>query len=216
MSRRLLAGIVGLGLIIFTFWFWGNDNDRATPADTEKVVVKDSEPTIPSDEVLAPQLQEPSTEKTVSAREPFNPPPKTPETEPPDDEADGIQEDEVAAPKITPPVAGGPLKILKRVYADESADLTAKDTERQIQETFGTKELPNDALHSVICHKSVCKIDIYWSEEVPLVHVALAMKVGPFLTGFIAMEPSPERERDGSLLIELYFLRAGFTLADFQ
>ena len=111
--------------------------------------------------------------------------------------------------ELSRPKRDGPLEILKRAYEDQSRDPTAIEVERLIRGQFGDEYLPAEFLHNVTCHEKVCKIDMYWTEENPLVVMAFAMKTGPLLTGYIATDPEPEPDREGRTLVTLYMLRQG-------
>jgi hypothetical protein len=114
------------------------------------------------------------------------------------------------------PKEGGPLKLLKRVYARESRDATAKDTEQLIRKESSNEYLPAELFHNVTCHKSVCKVEVSWSEKNPYGLMALAMKLGPRLTGHIAYEPALKPDRDGRLPVTVYILRTGYALEDIE
>jgi hypothetical protein len=143
-------------------------------------------------------------------------------TAPKQDEEMESQQDEEMEPQdeqrkktieLTRPRKSGPLEILERAYEDQSRDASAMEVEKLIREQFGDEHLPTEFLHNVTCHEKVCKIEMYWTEDNPLVLMALAMKTGPLLTGYIAFVPDPGPDREGRTLVTVYILREG-DLAD--
>lgn len=191
-----------LVIVLFVLWSKPDRQTRSTEKRTENVEAKPLEASKDKPAPAAPRRSTPLYPR--SQTEPVQNQPSEPASE----------QDQTV--ELTRPKADGPIKLLKRVYEDESRDATAKKTEKLIRDEFGTEYLPADTLHNVTCHKSVCKVDAYWTEKNPLVLMALAMKVGHKLTGYIAFDPEPEPDRDGRVLVSVYFLRAGYELSDFE
>lgn len=117
--------------------------------------------------------------------------------------------------QLKPPAAQGPLDVLKRVYTRESSDETSQATERLIREQLDFEAFPSELLRNVTCHKSVCKISVYWSRQQPMIFAAIWVKVSPILTAHIAIDPAAKPDRNGNVLTEMYILRAGLKLTDF-
>lgn len=118
--------------------------------------------------------------------------------------------------KLKPPVAQGPLKVLKGVYQDESRDATSEDAERRIRAQFDPETFPVDRIRTVTCHKSVCKIGVLWSNEQPMILAGVAMKAHQIPTREVAFDPVTEPDAKGDVLFEIYILREGLTLEDFE
>jgi hypothetical protein len=123
----------------------------------------------------------------------------------------GVDKD---SPLAQPPSASGPLTELKRLYAQQSADSSARETEREIESFFGPQVMPKEHLRSITCHESVCKISVYWTQKNPLAYMALAMKVGLQQAHVIGYDPISEVDRDGKMPLDLYVLRTGHTLLE--
>jgi len=125
-----------------------------------------------------------------------------------------VSESELSS--IKPPAAQGPLKLLKGLYQDESRDPTYESTEKLIRAQFDPKIFPVERLHAVTCHKSVCKIGVFWSAQQQMVLAGVLMNVYPILSIHFAFEPVSEPDDKGDVLVEMYILRKGLELEDFQ
>jgi hypothetical protein len=116
-----------------------------------------------------------------------------------------------------PPETHGPVKLLKSVFANERANRSAKKVERAIYSLAGTDLIPKKLLRSVHCHSTVCKISITWSNKYPFAHLAVGGQVAiQQQTNVIALEPMSEADRDGNVMIDIYFARTGNTLAEIE
>ena len=73
-----------------------------------------------------------------------------------------------------------------------------------------------ELLRGVLCHKSVCKIEVLWSDKYPMVLAAVAMNAVPLLSDTIAFDPAPKPDRNGYLPVEVYILRAGLDSSVFE
>jgi hypothetical protein len=204
MIRWLIGGI-GVLLLIVLFILWSRPGRHTQP--TKDLGATEIKPRISVEKKPMPALPE----RTASPVAPAPEQPAVSQNQPNDSQREQEKMVELLRPKTV-----GPLDVLKRVYRTESSDATSQDTERLIREQFGPEYLPSDVLQNVTCHKSVCKIDLFWTEERPSVVMALTMKIGPLMTGHMAFEPAPEPDNKGRVLVEMYVVRAGYDIANMK
>jgi type IV secretory pathway VirB10-like protein len=211
MIRWLIGGIVVLLLaVLFVLWIRPsrsarpiNDPPRVTDVKPSVPVEKSS---VPVEKQSAPVIPQPPIPSAAPAQPAVNP----------NQPSDSRREQETKWLEHLRPKLAGPLDVLKRVYRTESRDATSQDTERLIREQFGPEYLPSDALQNVTCHKSVCKIEMFWTEQRPTVVMALTMKIGPLMTGHMAFEPASEPDSKGRVLVEMYIVRAGYDIENMK
>lgn len=202
---RWIIGGVGASLVVILFILWTKPG-RQTQSSKEQLTKTDVKPSVPIEEKSTRSIPERPVVSVAPRQTQVN------QNQP----NDSRSEQERKALELLRPKAAGQIELLKRVYRRESSDATSQDTERRIREEFGPKDLPVEALQNVTCHRSVCKIEMFWSEQHPLVLVALTMTVGPLLTGHMAFDPAPEPDRKGRLLVDAYVVRPGYDTADFE
>lgn len=200
MTRWLIGGLAMISVIAFFLLMPRDVANRKQQPSPRQTSQKEIEYPIP--EISKPVSEPP--ERPLASAKTVRPVPA--HERPPESERE----------RIRPPQAQGPLKLLKRAYRNDSRDETSQAIERLIRAQFDPKIFPMELLRGVNCHKSVCKIDVLWSEEHLMVLAAVAMNATPLLTGHIAFEPEPEPDRNGYVLIEIYILRPGYDLEDFE
>lgn len=197
MTRWIVGGIAVL-LMVVLFILW-NSADRAEQSTVRQAIETNDNRQGNTEEKPTPKianhLAAPAAENQITSNQKTD---REPEIE---------QNDKMV--EMARPKRGGPLKILKSVYEDETRDETANKTEKLIRDKFGSEHLPAEFFHNVTCHKSVCRVDMYWTEKNPFVLMALAMELGRSLTTFIAFDPDPEPDREGRTMVTVYILRKG-------
>ncbi len=220
MKGRLLGAVVVL-VVVGMLIYWGEGLDREMAfvpeedvADTEEEWSDDAD-----SEPGAPDAGAPPAVPPLGG----DPPPVASDLpEPPGEPvADALSQQEriAAAERETiqrPPEAAGPLVQLKKAYAAESADAEAEAVEQRIRALFGTEYLPEKHFRSVSCHRTVCKVGLFWSREQPLTYMALAMKLGENKMNIIATEPLSAPDAKGMMPLDMYALRVGFTLEEIE
>lgn len=197
MARWLVGGIGAL-LLVVLFILW-NDADRAERSSVDRAKATNDIPLKNTEEKSTPKIAKHLTAPVASNRTAANQ--KTA------NESETEQKQKTI--KVTTPERTGPLKALKRFYEDESRDAKANKIEKQIRDEFGSEYLPVELLRNVVCHKSVCKVEMYWSEKNPLGLMVLSLKMAATLTGYVAFDPEPKPDRDGRTLVAVYALREG-------
>lgn len=174
-----------------------NRNSQSTQTDADTTAMESAAPT-----PVKPMPEEPAHPAAL--------------TDPVQKAPSRVQVSESDRSSIKPPVAQGPLKLLKGLYQDESHDPIDESTERLIRAQFDPKIFPVELLHTVICHKSVCKIAVFWSNKQPMVLAGVMVNLHPILSVHFALEPVSEPDDKGDVLIDMYILRKGFELEDLQ
>ncbi len=206
MRRWLTSVTVAIVALVLVMVVLHREPNRQSQATRNKSRTTDVEPSVPVEKKPAPVM-------------PDNPTPRVdPIQTAPSLNQPSESELELAAkkPVVTPSIAKGPLDVLKRAYQYESRDATSQALERLILERLGPEHFPAELLYNVKCHTSVCKIDVLWTEEHPMALAAVAAKVNSILTGHIAFDPAPELDRNGNLMVDIYILRSGYDLAEFE
>jgi hypothetical protein len=197
---RWLIGVIG-ALLVAVLLIRPAFNGRQTQPVGERIPETEYEPPVPVDSRAIPTLAKPTADSSIA---PIRPPVRQERT------SDLSSDQSINYVERLRPRAIGEIDLLKRVYRTESSDATSRETERLIRNEFGNDMVPIDALQHVSCHTSVCKIDLYWTEKNPTVLMALQMKLGPAMTGQMALDPAPEPDRRGRVLVELYVVRKGY------
>lgn len=214
MKSRLVGGIAVLCLVgLMIYWGEGLDREAAFTAETgsgeeASDEIQPPEP-VPGDE-LAPIEPQAVAVPAEAAPEPREEPPAKAPAAP--DPTTAFEE----TVRQRPPEPTGPLQELKRAYAGQSADAGAEQLERLIRSFFGAEHLPEEAARSVSCHMTVCKIGMFWSREVPLSYMAMAMKLAENKMNIIAVEPLSAVSGKGEMPLDMYVVREGYTLQDLE
>ncbi len=211
MKLRLTIGIGALLLLAFIVLWRTRENQSAggaepdaaspdSPAEEEDLAVRDH--------------------KGSRRRQPVAPlPARTAEGERPSEAEALVEQAAQTEPfsPIGPPVRTGPLSVLRSAYDTESADATSGQAERELRDLFGTKDLPDEYLYSVSCHRTVCKLKMLWSKRLPTVHMALVMTVIQYhRPATFAFDPVSEPDSNGDVTFEAYVTREGYTIDDLK
>jgi hypothetical protein len=206
MVRRLIGG-TGALLLVILFILWIGPSRQTQPSEEQSSVTEvEVESSEPIEEEPEPAIPERSVASIAPRQTPVD------QNQPSDSQSEQMRK----AIELLRPKAAGQVDLLKRAYRKESRDATSQDTERLVREQFGSEQLPAETLQEVTCHKSVCKIEIFWSEQRPTIQAWLTMRIGPLLTGHMAFDPAPEPDSKGRLLVDVYVVRPGFDVANFE
>lgn len=203
MARLLITGI-GFLLLIALVVLWG-DYINSPKAVSDRL-----------GEVEEPTEKAPKQPLSRPLRPPAEPSPAPSQAAPPSEPAAPpvVNAQAIAPPLSDPPVGSGPVETLERAYTKESSDSSARETERAIRSVIGADVIPAEYLRSVTCHKTVCKIGLYWSKQYPLGYMGVIMKVGAQQAGLLAFTSASEPDPDGKSALDLYVVRTGYTLED--
>jgi hypothetical protein len=129
------------------------------------------------------------------------------------DEEDQGDEEGESEPK--PPLASGPVTVLRQAFERQPRDaLWADDTEHTLRGLFGTADVPAELLSKAACRSSVCRVDVKWSPAQATAYVGV-FEASSRLSGHeLGIEPVGEVDEDGSQHVQLYVTRKGYTMAD--
>jgi hypothetical protein len=145
----------------------------------------------------APEAQEKTAENPAA---PESPPQAAAEPQLP-------SEDRVPIP---PPQASGPVAELKQAFAKEPRDSAAQLPESRIQGEFRKSDISPALLKSVLCRKSVCKVETLWSPERAESFMAAFMRLSTEFSsdfGPIALEPHSAADERQERQIDVYLPR---------
>jgi hypothetical protein len=203
--RRWLLGGIGVLLLVTLFFLWIRSSRPKRPINDELRMAEDK-PSVPVGRKSMPATPERLVSPIASARPNIS----RNEYQPNDLQLTRAYfELERLRPKL-----GGPVDALRRIYRTESSDETSRDTENLIRKQFGPWYLPTDSLRNVACHKSVCKIELFWSPRRPTTVSSLKSKLIPLLTAHVAIDPPSETDKEGGMVVEIYIVRPGHELLE--
>jgi hypothetical protein len=149
-----------------------------------------AEPAPPSK--ASPSPQPPPTAAPVPTSEPAQPPAAEPAP---------------AVEPVPPPAAQGPVDKLKERFASEPRDSGANAVESRIQAAFRDPAIPAGVLGSVLCHKTVCKLEIRWTEDHNTPYMLGLSHLLPDMATDLAISPAGSRDPAGVIPLEVYWGR---------
>ncbi len=222
MLRWLIGATAAIVIVVAAMLMVLSEPNREPQADRDPWAIIDAEAPAPPDSALAgtgpakagAADQRPGPAVPGHPTAPVDSTPSAPSrSQPTESQRDPASAGDL---QIRPPAPQGPIEVLRRVYQQESRDATSRSIELLIRKQLGPEFFPSDLIEDVDCRKSVCKIDVLWHNEQPMVLAGVAMRVGPLLSGHIGFDPAPEPDRDGYFVVEMYILRAGYELPELE
>jgi hypothetical protein len=155
---------------------------------------------------VANQAAQPGSPETAQARTAENPaaaesPPQAPSAP---------QEPSEDLVPIPPPEASGPVAELKQAFAKEPRDSAAQLPESQIQGEFRKSDISPTLLKSVLCRKTVCKVETLWSPERAESFMAAFMRLSTDFSsefGPLALDPHAAPDIRQERQIDVYLPR---------
>jgi hypothetical protein len=197
---RAVLTIGALLLVIAGLWWaaaTSGDSDRA-PATSETA------PAVPP----APVSTSPTPTPSEPSRPVATPPPTAAPNPPPAPAPPPTAAAELPAVNVPvpPPERQGPFDRLKEQFASEPRDSAAQGIESHIQEAFRDPAIPPGVLTSVLCRKTVCKLQVRWTEEHNTAWMLGLTKLMPDLSTDLAFSPG-SRDSSGNVPIEVYWGR---------
>ena len=112
-----------------------------------------------------------------------------------------------AVEPVPPPAAQGPVDKLKERFASEPRDSGANAVESRIQAAFRDPAIPAGVLGSVLCHKTVCKLEIRWTEDHNTPYMLGLSHLLPDMATDLAISPAGSRDPAGVIPLEVYWGR---------
>jgi hypothetical protein len=200
MSVRWLLAL-GLPVVVLLLWL------LAIPQPAEV-----APPAPPADE--APPPDEPSPAGSAAVPEPAAPPPQPSAAIPPPSAAEPSAPADTPASAFPPPRTEGLVDEYKASYARESRDSAAQLAESAVQAAFRGADVPPALFKSVLCHQTICKIEVHWSAQRELGYMGAMMRVVGTVGQKIAVEPVGEPDANGNAELNVYVVRGPTLNAD--
>jgi hypothetical protein len=194
MSLRWLLAL-GLPVVVLLLWL------LAIPQPREVVP-----PAAPADEAPPPPNQ-PTPAGSGAAPEPAAPPSAAapPAAAPAAEKPSAPTETPASA--FPPPRTEGLVDEYKASYARESRDSAAQQAESAVQAAFRTADVPPGLFKSVLCHQTICKIEVHWSAQRELGYMGAMMRVVGGVGQKIAVESLGEPDANGNSELNVYVVR---------
>lgn len=198
-----LALVVTAGVLwIVTSWSTRNE-PQAAPSETVTVDVP----------AAAEPIAARAPEEEPAPAAPLDPAPPTPAAEPHEPTAAPSQPDVSPLP---PPERTGPVDELKARFEKEPRDSSAGALEKHIEAAFRTSDVPAGLLKSVLCRRTVCRVQTRWTPERAIGFMAgftRLLMIPPddprprLLDSNLAISPEGEADEGGERLVDVYIAR---------
>jgi hypothetical protein len=205
MNRKPLV-MAALALTAGLLWW----SVISQPRDAEPRSRQPSNDTRPSAQLMdaAPREQEVPRQPVVAAEPakqvalsspqqpaeaPAEPHAETTEVEPPMDRQN-----------MKPPVLRGPVTELKHRFNNESRSSASGQLESQVKALFADPNVPPELLDSVLCRRTVCKINLRWTADRMVGYVYVSGYLRRDFDPQIGVSPALENDASGARPIELY------------
>jgi hypothetical protein len=194
---------IGALLVVVAGLWWaaatsGDPSSASSPAISET-------PATPAAPITArpePTLSKPSL--------PSPEPPPTAATVPTSESAAAQPRAATEAPivaAVPPPQAQGPVERLKQQFASEPRDSGANAIESRVQAAFRDPTIPPSVLAAVLCRKTICKLEIRWTEDHNTAYMLGLSRLLPDLSTDLAITPAGPRDGSGAIPVEVYWGR---------
>lgn len=100
----------------------------------------------------------------------------------------------------------GPVAERKLTFETEPRDSAAVEVEASIRAAFAQPDSSPELVRSVLCRASVCKVEIYWSQDRMDAYIAGVSRAAASFDGEIAISPA-ELRSDRVRPVEVYLKR---------
>jgi hypothetical protein len=194
---------LGLLVVVLLLWLW------AVPRPTEVAA-----PAPPPDQATSPNEPSPagSAAAPEPAAEPTPPSAAAPPAAAPPAPKPGAPA-EATASAFPAPRTEGLVDEYKATYARETRDSAAQLAETAVQAAFRSADVPPALLKSVLCHQTICKIEVHWSAQRELGYMAAMTRVLGTVGQQIAVEALGTPDPNGNSELNVYVVR-GSSLTD--
>lgn len=203
MSLRWLLAL-GLPVVVLLLWLLAIPQPRQVvlPAAPAEEAPPPNEPT-PAGSGAAPEPAAPPAPPSAAA-----PPAAAPAAEKPSTPT------ETTASAFPPPRTEGLVDEYKASYAREARDSAAQQAESAVQAAFRTADVPPGLFESVLCHQTICKIEVHWSAQREPGYMGAMMRVVGSVGQKIAVESLGEPDANGNSELNVYVVRGPTLTAD--
>lgn len=197
MSRKLLA--LGVFVVGVSFWLAIGTG----PSEEPSAAVEANEPVA---RAAAPNAAPPA-----AATEPAPTPSATPEEPEPEQPAEPAapQEPETNPRKLDELIKGdqGPVAEYRALFDSEPRESNAPAIESEIRAAFPDSDGAPDMVRSILCHKTMCKLEIRWSMERMRPYIAGLTRAKASFQYPLAVSPVGPVDKDGTRPVEVYLKR---------
>jgi hypothetical protein len=118
------------------------------------------------------------------------------------------QQPENVAP-IPAPKPSGPIAELKQAFEKEPRDSAAQAPESRIESEFRKSDIAPGLLKSVLCRKSVCKVEVVWTPDRAGAFMAAFTRLSAEFEPDIALDPHGPADAQEQLPVDVYLPRKG-------
>jgi hypothetical protein len=201
MERRgLIVGAVVLVAIVL--WILASDK----PTLEEPLPVGPSAALPESQRVPGPVAEQAAQPPTTEAQVERKPDPQAAPASPAQAPAAPEQPEEPAP--VPRPEPSGPIAEMKKAFEDEPRDSAAQAVESRIEAEFRKNDIAPGLLKSVLCRKSVCKVEVLWTPERALAFMSAFTRLSTEFQSDIAMDPRDPADARQPLQVDVYLPRA--------
>jgi hypothetical protein len=169
--------------------------------DEPMPVEPSSPPPVASPQAANPEPQPPAPPATAEAKRDDRATPASPSRAP------VTAEPQQELVPIPPPEASGPVAELKHAFETEPRDSAAQAPESRIESEFKRSDVPAGLLKSVLCRKSVCKVETLWTPERAVGFMGAFMRLSPEFAPNLAIDPHGPVAPNEELSIDVYLPR---------
>jgi hypothetical protein len=188
--------------LVFALLFWWLA--LAEPDEAEDVTASVSTPTV---HTLQPSAAAPPAETSLTAQHRAVPVTEAASAQPVALPSPAPETNVERAPDLPiPPDTRGFIDAIQGRYEQDSRDGDAAMVESALQKHFHASELPASSLRSVVCRKSVCKLELYWRPEYDgPYHSTLGELTGGNAKLIATRAEQPDKT--GGVAVDAYWLR---------
>lgn len=222
---KIGAGVLALAWGPFLYAELTSDPHEKETRPIADVDVLDPNVVVPIVDAAEPEKEETAEEMQAATRalaeqneKPNDDPGVEPETmealAEPDNEPTGAAVQDAPLPE-----PAGPVAELKGAFDSEPRDaLWAKDAEARIARVFGGEGMPETLLDKSACQKTVCRVDVTWSQENAAPYLDAVEELHKVFAADYAVAPQAPADKEGedALAIHVYVMRRGYTVADLK
>jgi hypothetical protein len=197
MSRRWPLA-VGLIVALIAIWFVAvprPHDEPAAPAPSAAAPLADTAPTIAG----SPAPQAPPTAPT-----PTTPPPSAAAAPSANTE---VKPAETAVDPFPPPKSEGPIAQYKSTFQNEPRDSSAQNDETAAQAAFRSPELPAALFKSVLCHQTICRVEVSWTKDRQVAYMTAFTRLLVAVGQKTAVEALPGPDASGEYPLTLWVQR---------
>ncbi len=195
----VVAAAVVVGVLM-----WRLVLDPSEPAEEALPDEPNATPAVESPREPEPVAQQP-TPGAPEAKQELKPGNQPAPTSPSPTPTDPEQTEELVP--IPAPEATGPIVELKQAFESEPRDSAAQVPESLIQGEFKKSDIAPGLLKSVLCRKSVCRVETLWTPERAVSFMSVFMRLSTEFAPNLALDPHGAPDPKKEQQIDVYLPR---------